>query len=113
MPAMASGEASTQVPLPDSDGKELPVSIGRIELSHGEVQFSDFFVKPNYSAHLTEVAGSVSTLSATQAGDVVLAARVENTAPVDIHGSLNPFARSLTLDLTANARDIDLPPLTP
>jgi len=109
----AAGQTSRTVPVSDASDKELPVSIGRIELSHGEVQFSDFFVKPNYSAHLTEVVGSVSTLSATQAGDVSLAARVENTAPVEIRGSLNPFARSLTLDLTANARDIDLPPLTP
>ena len=109
----AAGVTSKEIPASASADKELPVSIGRIELSHGEVQFSDFFVKPNYSAHLTEVAGSVSALSATRAGDVELAARVENTAPVEIRGSLNPFARALTLDLTANARDIDLPPLTP
>ena len=82
-------------------------------LSDGEVQFSDFFVKPNYSAHLTEVAGNVSALSATQAGDVDLAAHVEGTAPVEIRGTVNPFARDLTLDLTAKANDIDLPPLTP
>src|SRR5450432_2602584 len=112
-PSAAVGEVSKEPPTSETGEKELPVSIGRIELSHGEVQFSDFFVKPNYSAHLTELVGSVSTLSATQAGDVELAARVENTAPVEIRGSLNPFARSLTLDLTANVRDIDLPPLTP
>ncbi len=109
----AAGVTSKEIPASASADKELPVSIGRIEISHGEVQFSDFFVKPNYSAHLTEVAGSVSALSATRAGDVELAARVENTAPVEIRGSLNPFARALTLDLTATARDIDLPPLTP
>jgi uncharacterized protein involved in outer membrane biogenesis len=105
--------ASNDLAAPAGGGQELPVSIGRIELAHGEVQFSDFFIKPNYSAHLTEVAGNVSALSATQAGDIDLAARVESTAPVEIRGSLNPFARALTLDLTANARDIDLPPLTP
>ncbi len=91
------------------------MSIGRIEVSHGEEQFSDFFVKPNYSAHLTEVVRGerFSALSATQSGDVELTARVESTAPVDIRGSVNPFARGLTLDLTATAKDIDLPPLTP
>ncbi len=105
--------ASKDLPAPASGGKELPISIGRIELADGEVQFSDFFIKPNYSAHLTEVTGNVSALSAAQAGDIDLAARVEGTAPVEIRGSVNPFARALTLDLTANARDIDLPPLTP
>ncbi len=109
------GTAAAEPPKesPASEQKDLPVSIGRIEVSHGEVQFSDFFVKPNYSAHLTEVAGNVSALSATQSGDVELTARVESTASVDIRGSVNPFARGLTLDLTATAKDIDLPPLTP
>ena len=106
-PAPASPPPAEQAP------QELPVSIDRIQVSHGEVQFSDFYIKPNYSAHLTDVSGSVSALSATQAGDVELAARLADTAPVDIRGSLNPFARDLALDLTAKATDIDLPPLTP
>ena len=89
------------------------MSIGRIQLSNGEVQFSDFFVKPNYSAHLTKVAGSVSALSTTQAGQVEIAGRVEGTAPVDVRGSINPFARTVALDITAKATDVDLPPLTP
>lgn len=107
------GTTTAELPPATEGQKELPVSIGRIQVSQGEVQFSDFFIKPNYSAHLTDVAGSVSALSASQAGDVELSAQVEGTAPVDVRGKLNPFARELTLDLTAKARDIDLPPLTP
>ncbi len=107
-----SGVTTKELPGRTSS-KELPVSIGRIQLSNGEVQYSDFFVKPNYTAHLTDVSGSVSALSATQAGTVELAGRVEGTAPVDVRGTLNPFAEQLQLDLTAKAADIDLPPLTP
>jgi len=88
------------------------MSIGDIKVSHGEVQFSDFYIKPNYSAHLTDVSGGVSALSATQAGNVEVAARVGNIAPVEIRGTLDPFARELALDLTAKATGIDLPPLT-
>ena len=92
---------------------DLPVTIGRIEVARGNVRFSDFFVKPNYTANLTDVAGSVSALSATQAGDVALDAKVEHLAPVEVRGKINPFARELSLDLTGKARDVDLPPLTP
>ncbi|HYT98396.1 MAG TPA: DUF748 domain-containing protein, partial [Casimicrobiaceae bacterium] len=106
------GVATKELPPPKRDS-ELPVSIGRVALADGEVEFSDFFVRPNYSAHLTGVTGSVSALSAVQAGDVELGARVENTAPVELRGKVNPFARDLTLDLTATAKDVDLPPLTP
>ncbi len=112
-PETDAGAASAASAPAEPAAQELPVSIGRIEVSHGEVQFSDFYIKPNYSAHLTDVSGSVSALSATQAGSVELGAHVEDTAPVTISGRLNPFARDLALDLTAKATDIDLPPLTP
>jgi hypothetical protein len=89
------------------------IRIGRITLAGGNVNFSDFFIKPNYAADLTGVAGSVGSLAADTAGEVELRARVENTAPVEISGRVNPFAASLFLDLRASARDVDLPPLTP
>jgi uncharacterized protein involved in outer membrane biogenesis len=90
----------------------LPITIGRIELAGGSVNFSDHFVTPNYSANLTDVAGTVTTMSAEQAGDVDLSAHVERTAPVEVRGRIHPFAKELSLDITAKARDIDLPPLT-
>ena len=108
----ASGVTTQELP-PASRADALPVSIGRIDLSNGEVQYSDFFVQPNYNAHLTDVSGSITTMSATQAGDVQLAGKVEGTAPVDLRGTVNPFAAQLTLDLTGKATDVDLPPLTP
>jgi uncharacterized protein involved in outer membrane biogenesis len=90
----------------------LPIAIGHIELARGNVNFSDFYIKPNYSANLTEVAGSVGTMSAEQAGELNLSAHVERTAPVEVHGRLHPFAKELSLDIAAKASDIDLPPLT-
>jgi uncharacterized protein involved in outer membrane biogenesis/outer membrane protein OmpA-like peptidoglycan-associated protein len=111
-PATVAGVTTKELP-PSSRSAGLPVSIGRIELSNGEVQYSDFFVRPNYSTHLTEVSGSVSALSAAQEGNVELTGRVEGTAPVDVRGTLNPFSQQLALDVTGKATDIDLPPLTP
>jgi uncharacterized protein involved in outer membrane biogenesis len=107
----AGGVAMTT--LPDKPGGALPVSIGRIQLTDGEVQYADYFVQPNYTAHLTKVAGTVSALSQVQAGTVEIVANVEGTAPVAISGTVNPFAPQLALDLTGKATDIDLPPLTP
>lgn len=93
--------------------ESLPVTIGRIELARGNVNFSDFFVRPNYSANLTDVTGTVTTMSAQQAGDIAFTARVDGTAPVEVSGRIHPFAKDLSLDITAKARDVDLPPLTP
>jgi Domain of Unknown Function (DUF748) len=91
----------------------LPIAIGRIDVARGEVQFSDFFVRPNYSADLTDVRGTVSRMTAEQAGDIAVTAKVEGSAPVEISGKLQPFATELTLDLAGSARDIELSPLTP
>ena len=107
------GVTTKTLPTPAAEAKSLPVSIGRIEVANGDVEFSDFFVKPNYSTHLSAVKGSVSTMSASQAGDIDISGRVQDSAPVEIRGSINPFASALQLDLTAKATDVELPPLTP
>jgi hypothetical protein len=52
------------------------------------------------------VAGSCSTT-------VAIAARVDRAAPVEVTGRLKAFAKALSLDHAAKARDLDLPPLTP
>jgi hypothetical protein len=111
-PTTAGGVTTKTLP-PPAAGSERPVSIGRISLIDSEVQYSDYFVKPNYTAHLTDVSGSVSALSAAQAGAVELAGRVEGSAPVELRGTVNPFAHELALDLTGKANDVDLPPLSP
>lgn len=98
---------------PPQERAPLPFTIGKVEIARGNVAFSDFFVKPNYSVNLTDVAGTVTTMSAEQAGDVALAARVDRTAPVEVQGHVHPFAKELSLDLAAKATDVDLPPLTP
>jgi len=52
-------------------------------------------------------------MTSEQAGDIAFSARVERTAPVEVQGRIQPFAKELSLDVTAKARDVDLPPLTP
>jgi hypothetical protein len=89
------------------------VTIGKINLRDGNVNFSDFFVKPNYSVNLTQFRGSVSELKPEAPGDLLLQAKIDNAAPVEINGKINPLAKNLFLDIKANARDIELSPLTP
>ena len=38
---------------------------------------------------------------------------VDGIAPVEVQGSIHPFASEFSLDLAGKARDIELPPLTP
>jgi hypothetical protein len=103
-PATAPAGAS---PLPSN------VRIGKITLQGGNLNFSDFFIKPNYSANLTGIGGTVTEMAPDKTGNVELRGRIDNTAPVDIVGHVNPLAADLFLDITASAKDIELRPLSP
>ncbi|AOF81156.1 asmA family protein [Methyloversatilis sp. RAC08] len=97
------------------DAARPPVDVKTIVLQGGQVDFSDFFIKPNYRAQLSKLGGRVSGLSSKSgtAGEVELRGVVEGSAPIDITGRINPLAGPLFLDIKANARGIELAPLSP
>lgn len=121
VPAQSDGQSPSAASPPSAGaGSSQPVAgakpnvrIGKISLQGGNVNFSDFFIKPNYTANLTNLAGGVSEITPDSAGDVDVRGRVNNTGALEITGKLNPLAAMLYLDLKAAARDIDLPALTP
>jgi hypothetical protein len=83
------------------------------------VFFSDRFIKPNYSANLSELTGQLSGFSSVPAGavpdmaDLSLRGKAEGTADLEITGKLNPLAQPLALDIRGRMRDLELPPLSP
>ena len=95
------------------------ITIGPIGLVNGKVLFSDRFVKPNYSANLSELTGKLSAFSSVapqgqpQLADLELRGRAEGTASLEILGKLNPLAKPLALDIKGKVRDLELPPLSP
>jgi hypothetical protein len=93
----------------------VPVRIDMVTLQGGAVNFSDRFIKPNYSASLVEIGGRVSGLSSEEnrLADVNLRGKLENSAPLEIVGKINPLAKDLFLDLKVDFRDMDLSPLSP
>ncbi len=94
------------------------IDIGAIRLVNGRVAFSDRFIKPNYSANLTGLSGSLSHFSSqnpqggVQMADLDLHGRAEGTASLAISGKLNPLAKPLALDVNATVRDLELSPLS-
>lgn len=111
--ATATATAAPAGPAPN-------IRFGPIQMQGGRVLFSDRFVKPNYTANLTELQGRLSAFdSAGAAGgqpamaDLTLRGRAEGTASLEIDGKLNPLAKPLALDIRAKVRDLELPPLSP
>ncbi|MGB5195904.1 MAG: DUF748 domain-containing protein, partial [Candidatus Deferrimicrobium sp.] len=92
-----------------------PVRIDLVTLQGGAVNFSDQYVRPNYSASLVEIGGRVSGLSSEESrlADIDLRGKLENSAPLEIVGKINPLAKDLFLDLKVDFRDMELSPLSP
>jgi hypothetical protein len=87
--------------------------LGKTTVTNGEIDFTDHFIRPNYSAHLTDLSGGLSTLAIDQPAEIDLKGNVQGNAPLQISGRINPLGQNLFLDIKATATDIDLPPLSP
>lgn len=115
-PAPASAPAAPVVAAPAPD-----IRFGPVSLVNGRVLFSDRFIRPNYTANLSELTGTLSAFASQPASpgeplalaDLSLKGRAEGTAALDIGGRINPLARPLALDVQARVRDLELPPLSP
>ena len=91
------------------------VNIDMITLQGGKVDFSDKSVKPEFLTKLSEIGGRVSGLSSQEntTGDVELRAMLNDYAPIEITGKINPLTENLFVDLTVRLKDLDLSPATP
>jgi hypothetical protein len=93
----------------------VPIKIAKITLQNGSVNFSDFFVKPNYTVNLTKLGGRVTGLSsaADTVADLEIRGKYANSAPVQILAKLNPLAAKSYLDLKADITGVDMVGFSP
>jgi len=111
--AAAPAPASAPIAVaPAKPGKPLPVRIGKITLVNGSVDYDDEFIKPNYSAKLSSLNGSIGALAAGTQSPIEISGKVDRTAPLHIVGKADPFASALALDIQASAKGIELPNLS-
>jgi uncharacterized protein involved in outer membrane biogenesis len=91
------------------------VRIDKVTITRGHINFTDKSVDPSYATDLVEIEGSVSGLSSdeTKLADVHLSGKLDNYAPLDITGKINPLIDDLYADLKIDFRNMDLSPMTP
>ena len=119
VPSASAASATQPVHTAARDPLAPVVQFGPMSLVNGKVLFSDFFIKPNYSADLTELTGKLGAFSSEAPGSepqlaaLELLGRAEGSASLEVSGQLNPLAQPLALDIAGKVRDLDLPPLSP
>lgn len=115
--ASAPAAASATVVVKAAPPPQNPVRMhfGELLLQNGRVTYTDNFIKPNYTAHLVAIKGTVGAFGtdSTTSAPVDVAANLEGNGPISIKGSVNPLIEKPALDLTATAHDIELTNLTP
>jgi uncharacterized protein involved in outer membrane biogenesis len=101
---------------PPPAGPPADIRIGQITLSRGRLNYTDNFIKPNYTAEVTQLTGKIGafgSLGGTAPAELTLEGQLDNDAPVDIRGSINPLTPVAFLDVTAKAQGIQLANLSP
>ncbi len=88
---------------------------GQLLLQSGRVTYTDNFIKPNYTANLVAINGTVGAFGtdSTTPAPVDVGAKLAANGPITIKGTVNPLIEKPALDLTAAAHDIELTNLTP
>ncbi|KVW82322.1 DUF748 domain-containing protein [Burkholderia cepacia] len=115
--ASAPAAASATVVVKAAQPPQNPVRMhfGELLLQNGRVTYTDNFIKPNYTANLVAIKGTVGAFGtdSTTSAPVDVAANLAGNGPISIKGSVNPLIEKPALDLTATAHDIELTNLTP
>jgi len=94
---------------------DADIVLSKIVLKGGKVDYTDNFIKPNYTANLTEMEGKVGAFGtkSTSPADVSLEGKINDSSPINIDGSINPLAPTAFVDIKAKANGIELTGLSP
>lgn len=112
-PAATPASAASAPAAPADPAFDLAVA--GLQLRNGRVDFSDRFIRPNYSAALSDLSGRLGAFrtGTREMATLDLQGRVAGTGQLEVRGALNPTAQPLALDVQARASDLELAPLSP
>ncbi|MFM0341072.1 DUF748 domain-containing protein [Paraburkholderia fungorum] len=114
-PAPASSAAPATVTAATPPQSPVKLHFGQLVLQQGRVTYTDNFIRPNFTANLVGIQGTVGAFGtqSTTSAPVDIAAKLAANGPLSIRGTVNPLIAKPALDLTASAHDIELTNLTP
>ncbi len=111
--ALVEKPAPGPAPQAEKPGPTPQINIGRVSLSGGNIVFNDRFIKPNYTANLTDLAGRVGPVRPGAQAEIAIRGKVDRTGPLEITGQLDPLAKPLSLDIRAKATGIEMSSFSP
>ncbi|HSW32184.1 MAG TPA: DUF748 domain-containing protein, partial [Steroidobacteraceae bacterium] len=113
--ARKSGNAPAAPPPSAPVAETLPVRIREVRIERGRMNFSDFFIEPDFAADVQDLSGTVTGLSSApdSKAAVALEGNLEEFSPVSIEGDIQPFDFGRHTDLRLRFENISLPIFNP
>ncbi|MDE3210808.1 MAG: DUF748 domain-containing protein [Pseudomonadota bacterium] len=114
--APANPAATAPAATGSSAAPALAIHIGQITLARGNLNYTDNFIKPNYTANITQLTGKIGAFGTASGGppaSLTLQGQIDESAPVTIDGMINPLTPVAFLDVKGKADGVELTHLTP
>jgi len=91
------------------------VTVRRLRVDRGQLDFSDDSVSPGFAARITELAGTANGLSSDRGtrGNFALDGRVGEFGYASLFGTLNPFAPRERTSFRVQFRNLDVATVSP
>lgn len=92
-----------------------PVEIAAVRLTNMSATFVDESITPTVTTGITDLAGTIKGLSSRQIAkaEVALTGKVDEVAPLKIHGQINPLSEDTFTHLTFAFQGVDLTSVSP
>jgi len=101
--------------MPSKDQAVFPVSIDRIRLEKGVVDFADFSLVLPFATHVTDFTGGATGISSDPASRTMieLEGKVDEYGHTTVGGGMSPFAPKTFTDLTVSFQNVEMKPFSP
>jgi uncharacterized protein involved in outer membrane biogenesis len=102
-------------PATTTSAPKPQIHVQGVKLTNGRIGITDNFIKPNYSANLTDLVGQISAIAsdASEPTDLRLDGKIDGDGVLTVSGKVDPLAFTTYTDIAAEAKDIELTRLSP
>ncbi|MGB0910931.1 MAG: DUF748 domain-containing protein [Nitrospirales bacterium] len=110
-----SEEEPSQAELSEPAKDPIPVKIDHVNLVNARAQFADLSLEPHVLTGIQDLTGTIAGLSSAQVAkaDVDLTGKVDQYAPFEVKGKINPLSRDAYSDVTLLFKNVDLTAVSP
>lgn len=112
----ASDAAAVQPSAPEAPQTQPPAfSLGALVVQQGDFQFTDKTINPDFNTqlHLEKLMVTGLTTRDFKSAGIIAEGAIDNDAPINITGVVNPLKDQLFVELTGKVSNMELSPFSP